>query len=79
VTEQALPLAVRPIVVPVAPGGLPRHGRGCDPAVSDCTWYLLGPFLATVAATVCWLALTEAIVHWPDIHWPWSRRWPWYR
>lgn len=68
-----LPPAVRPIAVPVMPGGLPPRHRGCDPTVSDCTWYVLGPFLATVAATALVLALTEAIVRWPDIRWPWSR------
>lgn len=73
----ALVAVARPVLAPIISGGLPRHGRHCDPAVSDCTWYLLGLLLATLVATAfalaLTLALTEVIMRWPDIRWPWSR------
>ena len=75
----ALVAVARPVLAPTISGGLPRHGRRCDPTVSDCTWYVLAPLLATVAAAALVLALTDAIVRLPDIRWPWSRHWPWYR
>jgi hypothetical protein len=73
VSYPALVAVARPVLAPTISGGLPRHGRRCDPAVSDCTWYLLGPLLATLVATAFALALTEVIMRWPDIRWPWSR------